>query len=33
VIPMDSPGAFTDNADAGAAAQLQQFMKEHEHDV
>lgn len=33
VIPMDSPGAFTDNADAEAAAQLQQFMKEHEHEV
>lgn len=33
VIPMDSPGVFIDNADYEAAEQLQQFMKEHEHEV
>lgn len=33
VIPIDSPGAFTDNAGYEAAEQLQQFMKEHVHEV
>ncbi len=33
VIPMDSPGASADNAGHEAAEQLQEFMKEHKHEV
>ncbi len=33
VVSIDSPGICADNSDVEAAAHLQQFIKEHEHEV
>ena len=33
VVQMESPGAFLDEQSFKAAAQLQQFIKEHEHEI
>jgi hypothetical protein len=33
VVSIESPGIYADDTDVEAAVQLQQFIKEHEHEV
>jgi hypothetical protein len=33
VVSIDSPGLYADNTDVEAAVHLQQFIKDHEHEV